>query len=437
MISIRRAGLIWMTVVLTVVGAIAFVAAYVIAEQEVADFLDGQLRQVALNVGDSVMLAPAQTEPQDPEDELVIEVWSRAGALLRRTPDAPSVPRLDSAGFATIEAGGRAWRVYQARDADRTVQIAQRMEVRQETATSAATQAGIPILILIPLAWLVVGWSVGQLTGRLQRLAESVAGKSLDSRTPVPTTDVPAEIVPLVEAMNGLTNRLRDALDQQKRFVADAAHELRTPLAALQIQVDNLGARHNDADSASITKLRDGLTRAHRLVEQLLRLARSDEPENASRREVIELSDIVTQCVADLVTIAESKDIDLGIAHSEPVSIMGSRSDLTLLFGNLIDNAVRYTPKGGVVNVSIRLLNGIFVVEVADTGPGVAEADIPRLFDRFFRAAPLDIEGSGLGLSIAASVARRHGLEIEIVNRVDRQGMSARVSGRVSWHSAS
>ena len=213
MISIRRAALIWMTAVLTVVGVVAFIAAYVIAQREAADFLDGQLRQIAMNVGDTVMLAPAPTEPQDPEDELVIEVWSHTGAILRRTPNAPSVPRLNSAGFATIDAGGVSWRVYQARDADRTVQIAQQMEVRREIAASAAIQAGIPILILIPLAWLVVGWSIGQLTGRLQRLAENIAGKSLDSRAPVPIADVPAEIVPLVEAMNGLTNRLRDALD--------------------------------------------------------------------------------------------------------------------------------------------------------------------------------------------------------------------------------
>ena len=192
MISIRRAALIWMTAVLTVVGVVAFIAAYIIAQQESADFLDGQLRQIAMNVGDSVMLAPAPTEPQDPEDALVVEVWSHTGAILRRTPNAPSVPRLDSAGFATIEAGGVSWRVYQARDANRTVQIAQQMEVRREIAASAAIQAGTPILILIPLAWLVVGWSVGQLTGRLQRLAEQIAKKSLDSREPVSTTDVPS-----------------------------------------------------------------------------------------------------------------------------------------------------------------------------------------------------------------------------------------------------
>lgn len=431
MISIRRAALIWMTAVLTVVGIVAFVAAYVIAQREAADFLDGQLRQIALNVGDNLILAPAPAKPQDPEDELVVEVWAHSGALLRRTPNAPSLPRLDSAGFATIEAGGESWRVFQARDADRTVQIAQRMEVRQEMATSAAIQAGTPILILIPLAWLVVGWSVGQLTGRLQRLAQRIAEKSLDSREPVSTTDVPSEIVPLIGAMNGLTNRLRDALDHQKRFVADAAHELRTPLTALQIQVDNLGERHNDAGAVSTRELKNGLARARRLVEQLLRLARSDEPENVATREVIELSDVVTQCVADMVTIAEAKDVDLGIVHSEPVSVIGSRTDLSLLFGNLIDNAVRYTPRGGVVNVTIQQLKGRFVIEVVDTGSGVAEADIPRLFDRFFRAAPLDIEGSGLGLSIAASVARRHGLELEIVNRSDCHGLIARVSGTV------
>ncbi len=431
MTSMRRTALLWMTALLTAVGLVAFAVSHELARREAADFLDGQLRQIALNAGEGVTGAAASPGSHDPEDEFVIDIWTSTGAIVRRTPNAPPIPRLERPGYATVRAGGEEWRAYLARDASRSVQVSQRMSVRQEMAEASAIQAGAPILVLIPLSWLVIGWLLGQLTGRLQSLAGEIAKRSLDSRDPVPIDKVPAEVLPLVEGMNVLTGRLQGALDKQKRFVADAAHELRTPLTALQIQLDNLAARPDANEGRPIAELRAGVGRARRLVEQLLRLARSEEPIGIDAAEAIDLPAFMTQCVADFVSIAEARGVDLGIVKSESVTISGSCADLELLFGNLIDNAIRYTPAGGSVDVSVGRANDNFIVEVADTGCGVAEADIPRLFDRFFRAASIDVEGSGLGLSIAAAVAKRHALSIEVANRHGTRGLIVRVSGRL------
>lgn len=432
MTSLRRTALVWMTVLLTIVGLAAFAIAYVLARREAADFLDGQLHQIALNAGDRVTDIAASPDSHDPEDEFVIEIWTPTGAVVRRTPNAPQIPRLDHPGLATVRAAGEEWRIYLARGATRSVQVAQRMSVRRELAESSAIQAGAPILALIPLSWLVIGWLLGQLSGRLRGLADEIARRSIDSRDPAPSDSVPVEVRPLVEGMNVLTGRLQDALDRQKRFVADAAHELRTPLAALQIQIDNLAAPVGADDGDAIADLRAGVLRARKLVEQLLRLARTEETGRGGAGETIELSEFLTQCVADFVSIAEAGGVDIGMIKSESATICGSRADLALLFGNLIDNAIRYTPPGGSVDVSVERTTDGFVVEVADTGCGVAEGDIPRLFDRFFRAAPVDVEGSGLGLSIAAAAARRHALSIEIDNRSGASGLIVRVSGRAS-----
>jgi len=161
----------------------------------------------------------------------------------------------------------------------------------------------------------------------------------------------------------------------------------------------------------------------------LLRLARSEGDPDTGAWKDVDISALVKACVADLVPLADSKGVDLGLACAERVRARGSRADLALLFGNLIDNAVRYTPSGGAIDVGLWLEGDRFVFDVIDSGCGVAEADIPRLFERFFRAAPACVEGSGLGLSIAQAVAERHGLSIALQNRPDAQGFWVRVTG--------
>lgn len=423
MTSLRRSALIWMTVLLTVVGGLAFVIAYQLARYEASGFLDDQLRQIALNAGDGLAKATVSTAVDDPEDQFVITIWAPSGALLHSVPDTISLPRQPAPGFATIRAAGHKWRVYLASDAHRTVQVGQRLKIREEMAEAAAFQAGVPILVVIPLTWLVVGWALGQMLSRLTTLADQIAKRTVDNREIIPAAGVPTEVLPLVDAMNILSNRLQQALELQKRFVSDAAHELRTPLTALQIQIDNLGSQATDNQSKLVNDLRAGVGRASGLVEQLLRLARAEEITGTAIPESINLSDLITQCVADFVPLAAAKGIDFGLTSAEAVMILGWPADLKMLFDNLIDNAIRYTPEGGSVDVSLTRRGDTFAIEVIDTGCGVDEADIPRLFDRFVRAAPVDIEGNGLGLAIAAAVAVRHRLMIEIQNRGDCRGL--------------
>ena len=426
--SLRRTALIWMTVLLAIAGIAAFSLTYELARREANGFLDAQLRQIALNAGDGLPDAAAPSVKHDAEDDFVINVWNANGSPQPRATYAIVLPRQNKQGFATLTTSGEDWRVYQASDGHRTVQVAQRMAVRQEMAQTAALQAGVPILVVIPLAWLVIGWSLGHLLGRVTKLARMVGERGAENRAHIPLEGVPTEIRPLVNAMNALTDRLQLALEQQKRFVADAAHELRTPLAALHLQIDNLRARARGSEAGLVDELGGGIRRASELVEQLLRLARSDESAPHAPAQMLDLTELVTQCVADFVPIAAARNVDLGMDATDAAVLSGHRADLRVMFGNLIDNAIRYTPEGGAVDVSVRRGLGAATVEVLDTGCGVAEADIPRLFDRFFRSAANEAEGSGLGLAIAASIARQHGLEVKIENRKETKGLRVSVS---------
>ncbi len=293
-------------------------------------------------------------------------------------------------------------------------------------AEAAALEAGLPVLIAIPLAWLAIGWALARVFGRLLLVERQIAARGVESIDPIPVGDVPAEVLPLVQAMNDLIGRIRMAVEHQRRFVADAAHELRTPLAALQIQIDNLAVAEFSSRDRSLGEIRAGIRRTARLVDQLLRMARLEEDQH-STQEGVDLTAVVTQCVADFVPIAAAKGVDLGMLASDRVTVTGTVNDLKMLFGNLIENAIRYTPGGGTIDVSIHRAGLFSAIEIADTGCGIAEENMPRVFNRFFRAASDDSDGSGLGLSIVAAVAKHHGFRVVLKNRDDRRGLRAQI----------
>jgi two-component system OmpR family sensor kinase len=425
--SLRGTALVWLTVLLSIIGAVAVGISYESARREAASFLDGQLRQIALNSGPGSSEYSAPAADQEPEDDFAIGIWNAAGESLRVAGDAVTLPRQPVAGFSTVAFGGEDWRVFRLDETSRTVQVAQRMAVRLELARNAAYQAAVPVLVAIPLAWLVIGWSLRRLLGRLGILAQAIAARGVESREPIATAGVPSEVGPLVVAMNVLIGRLQQALAQQRRFVSDAAHELRTPLTALRLQIENLrtAASKLESDMAN-AELGTGIARATALLDQLLQMARFELSAESAPPERIDLAGLVTQCAADHVAIALGKGVDLGLTAREPAQMWGVPGELKIMFGNLIDNAVRYTPAGGTVDVSLRRQDAEIIVEVADTGCGVSASELPRLFERFFRAAPADIPGTGLGLAIADAIAKRHGLVIEIENR-QGGGLIARV----------
>jgi len=428
-ISIRRTAFLWLAGLMTVIGVCAAATSYVLVRNEASAFLDNQLRQIALYVGDarsSPAANPVSEAPHDPEDDFVVQVWDAAGRPLRQSHPAVDLVRRPATGFADISAGDTDWRVYTLVGPDRTVQVSQDTRVRQELAANAALQAAIPIMVLIPLSLLTLGWIIDRIMARLDRLAAAVASRSSGADDPVLTDDVPAEVVPFVSSINLLLSRLRALLERQRRFISDAAHELRTPLSALQIQIDNL--RHDDRDgrfSERLVELEAGIERAGGLVSKLLRLARYDAGEPAPTPRPIDLVRLALDTVARLTPLAESRGVDLGITRHDAATVIGSLADFEIVLGNLVENAVRYTPSGGTVDVAVAVVGQEARIEVRDTGPGIAQEDMPRVFERFFRARPQDSEGSGLGLAIAKAATERQGALLRLAAREDGPGLLA------------
>lgn len=427
--SLRRSALAWMTGLLTAVGLVAILIAYWYARSEAAEFLDGQLRQIALNVGPGLRSANAPAgSDRDPEDRFAITIWDSAGRIVHQSGPEAAIPRQTQAGFADVRAAGASWRVYQARSGERIVQVAQRDTVRAEIADGAALGAAAPVLIVIPLSWLVVGWALNRALRPLNAISDELAARSAAATEPIVLDSVPAEIAPLVASMNGLIDRLQAAVEAQKRFVADAAHELRTPLAAMQIEVDNIRSSPGADQAHRVAALAAGVKRASALANQLLELARLDEPV-AARRQSVDLSALLLDCVAACAPLADRKGVDLGANIRPDLRLRGVESELRALLANLIDNAVRYTPPCGNVDVFLGLRDDELVAEVVDSGPGLPPGTETRIFDRFYRGASSNAEGTGLGLAIARRVAERHGLALTVENRRDGvPGALARVT---------
>jgi two-component system OmpR family sensor kinase/two-component system sensor histidine kinase QseC len=428
--SLRHTLRISLLVLLTSLGAIAAIASYWIAGLEADEFFDDQLRQIALYVWDApkgyrpgIIVAPSH----DPEDDFLIQVWDRNGSLLVSSNTAIAMPRGVSAGYTDAEVAGIGWRIYTQVDPARTVQVSQQVEVREETAPQASLNAVIPIALLIPLSWLVLNWIIGRIIGRLDRVAMDIAARDAESAEPIPTSAAPVEILPLITALNDLVLRLQATLHQQRRFVADAAHELRTPLAAISLQVGNLAAAIG-ADSKYAQRLADlkaGSTRASALVGQLLKLARVESGTASPQKQAVALLPLVVECLERIAPLTEHKAIDLGLDQNAEPEIEGVEDEIRILIDNLLDNAIRYTPAGGTIDVILRTGRSAPTLEVCDTGPGIPEAALPRVLERFYRASSADVEGSGLGLAIAKAAADRNHVTLTLTNRIDRSGLRA------------
>jgi two-component system OmpR family sensor kinase len=309
------------------------------------------------------------------------------------------------------------------------VQVAQPMSARRELATSMALRTVVPLLLALPVLALLIWLTIARGLAPLDRVAAAVGRRSSALLEPLSESGLPREVQPLVGALNGLLGRLSQALAAQRSFIADAAHELRTPLTAVHLQAQ-LAERATDEAGrrAALADLKDGLERATRLVEQLLTLAR-EEPGVADRPPAtVDLPALAREVVADLAPLAADKRIDLGLSADSPVQVRGDADALATLLSNLVDNALRYTPEAGRVDVGVASDGGRAVLSVRDSGPGIPEADRERVFDRFVRGSVTGaVRGSGLGLSIVKRIAERHGADIAVGPGLEGAGVGISV----------
>ncbi|MFZ2159985.1 MAG: ATP-binding protein [Bradyrhizobium sp.] len=423
----RKTVMVYVTILLTVVGVAAAAMAYIFVKREVNSFQDNTLQEVALTAG---MVFRHDIQPRidaEVEDQLVVQVWDLSGQPLHRSGPSVEIPHQPELGYSNVSAGGERWRVFRSRDSQHAIQISQRWSAREEVATYAAAGAVVPLIAAIPLAWLLTGWAVKRVLMGLEDLSTDIGRRSTDAKDSLSLSGVPLEIVPLIDAMNSLIGRHHQALETQRRFVADAAHELRTPLAAIQIQIDNLRSQELTARSRETAMdLLAGIRRATYSVNQLLTMTRADVSME-SEPDTIEAAVLIRMTVSAAASIAATKGIRLATEVEEGVQVTVRSSEVQLVVSNLVDNAVRYTGPEGQVHIKGQRTGNIFAIEITDTGCGIPEAALPYIYDRFFRAAPQDVDGTGLGLAIAKAAADRNGMRMQIRNRKDSRGVVATV----------
>ncbi len=429
MSSVRRTLLVTLLAAVAAVTLSAVLLVYRLARHEVDALLDYHLRQIALSLAGRVPGPSAAAVGTPAGLDFVIQIWDEDGEKLYVSAPDRGLPETPQLGLVTVETPAGAWRVYAAELSGLVVQVAQPERVRRALAFAAVSRTLAPVALILPLLAVLVWRIVGRALAPLDRLAGTVGARTTASLEPIAETSAPEEALPLVRALNGLLARLRVALAAQRAFVADAAHELRTPLAALKLQLQLAErAPEGAARAAALAELSSGLERSAHLVAQLLTLARLDPgagPPPAATP--VALPELVRQAVADHALLAEAKRIDLGAGRvDEGAAVEGDAAALRTLLANLVDNAVRHTPAGGRVDVSAG--GGAAPhVEVVDTGPGSPAAERERVFDRFVRLPGAGEGGSGLGLSIVKAIAERHGASVALSD-TPGGGLTVRVS---------
>lgn len=425
---------------LIIVWLAAAAFTWVEAQGELDELLDGHLAQAA-----ALLIVRQVDEIEEPEGDeridapalhryapkVAFQVW-RKRELVARSANAPSTPMAEMrSGFATTTIAGERWRVFAAQGRDRKVQVYVGEELDSRASILEGLLSGLiaPMLVALPLLALLLWWAVRRGLLPLRRLSQAIAAREPRMLQPIAAGDgLPSEIVPLVAALNGLFERIAALLETERRFTADAAHELRTPIAAIRAQAQVAqGAGGDDAQRAqALAATLAGCDRATRLVEQLLTLARLESAAEGPR-ETVDLPAIAREVLADLAPTAMARRQSLELEADATAPVRGSATLLAVMVRNLADNALRYSPEGARVVVNVALENGRAVLRVEDGGPGLDDAQQQRLGERFFRVLGTAAPGSGLGWSIVRRIAAVHRAQISTARSATLGGLAVRV----------
>lgn len=401
-----------------VAGALSFAAAY----DEAQELQDDVLRQVARVVdGRRLALPPAPQDAhfKDHDDaaRLIVQPLGPLDASGLHVDEGGALPVPPSLadGLHTLTLQGEAFRVLikTAATGERVV-VAQESDFRDAMARDSALRTVLPFAVLVPVLLWVVATLVRQLFRPIGVLAQDIDRRAEQDLRAIDEGPIPSEVRPFVRAINRLLGRVAQDLERQRRFVADAAHELRSPLTALSLQAERLQqAPMSDTAQQRLAELRQGIQRGRALLEQLLSLARAQQP-GAAPAAAVSVQGVFRSVLQELMPLAQARQIDLGVVGAQDAQVAVSALDLRTLVKNLVDNAIRYTPVGGRVDLSVGQLAGAVVLCVEDTGPGIAPAERERVFDAFYRTVGTEPAGSGLGLSIVQAIAQRVGARVSL-----------------------
>lgn len=418
--SVRRQLLVLILSAVSVAWIAAATVSFRDARHEVAEVLDAHLAQTA-------SLISVERDSDEDEDEVdtehapvlhrygrrvMFQVWRNGTTLGRHSQHAPDRPLSTlKDGFSDTTIGGSSWRVFSTWDARGRVlvQVAEQDHERDELATAVARNFIVPLAVALPVLGLMIWAAVGRATQSLTRVNQQVASRAADNLTPLDVDDAPSEIGAVVANLNQLFERVQELIEQERRFTADAAHELRTPLAGIRAQAQVARGAANEVERVhALDAVMAGCDRATRAVEQMLTLARLAPDAVSFQPTSVQLGDVLKTTIADLAPAVLAKQMEIEFTGQDPVCVFGDAGLLGILFRNVIDNAVRYSPLGTKVDIELDVTGAEARVRVKDAGPGMSVEERTNVGRRFYRAPGTRAAGSGLGLSIVRRIADLH-----------------------------
>ena len=437
--SIKKRLLIGLLAIIVLSTLIGVALTYFELKEEMDELFDQNMKQIAhaIAVHDITEHSDFVSGNDDirrtlkGEEEFLIQVWQNDKISFSSKP-AIEFPNQGEGGVKTVVFEDEEWRYYALSSGNGwLVQVSQPIPLRHTVIWEIYSEQLIPTLIQLPilmlLVWLVVGFGFAP----LKRISESIEKRTARFLEKLLEEDTPKEVLTMVQAINGLLDRLSEALDTQRRFTADAAHELRTPLTAVRLELDVLKRADTEEEKQqSLQKLYNAVDRSARLVHQLLELARMEPEQSSEKITEVGLNTITKNIAEEMRQIAINKNIELIFDDVNKTTIQGRPHSLAVLVSNLVGNAIQYTPYGGKVIISVLKRDAEAILSVADNGPGIPEEERARIFDRFYRILDkkqAGITGSGLGLSIVQSIADAHNATINILDGVEGKGVTFQI----------
>lgn len=419
--SVQSRLSITLSLAILIVALLAGAFAFISALDEAHEMQDESLRQVALLFDRQHMTLGYPAAGQvvgDDEDSRITVQYLADSSKAAGTDDASiplPFPLTLADGLATLNIAGENYRVLvRTTSAGERIAVAQEADVRDKEARESAWRSLLPFLILFPVLLLVVGDLVRKLFRPIATLSAEIDQRDQQALHAIDEQHLPSEIRPFVVAINRLLRRVAQAIEAQRRFIADAAHELRSPMTALSLQAERLAATAMSADTRqNFLPLVQGIERSRKLIEQLLALAAAQSM--AQRAEAaVSVHAVFRRVLEDLLPLADDKDIDIGVESVEDVQVVINELDLFILIKNLVDNAIRYTPAGGRVDLSVERTEQGALIEIKDSGPGIRAEEQALVFDPFYRSLGTGEAGSGLGLSIVSAIASRNDANVTL-----------------------
>ncbi len=407
-----------------IIGLLSFLS-YHSAEDELGELYDANMEHLASAMIENFAgnAAPEQNfisglrkSKLHGEQDYLIQI-KQNNQIIYQSHRGVFAAKTDKSGLFTQWLDHKRWRIFILSQEGLTCVVAQDYKLRQRTIRDVAIKLIIPQLLVVPFLIILTLLIIQKTFKPLTVMSEEMAKRNVDELNLFHENNQPKELIPIIRSLNVWMKNANAFITLRKRFISDAAHELRTPVTALRLQLSSLSHANQKELQDRLPRVFDSLTRMERLVEQLLTLSKVEPDGRPGSVSKVDLNALIVRVLNDLRSIYIAKRLDVGMTYSEDIHIFGVADEIEILFNNLLVNAINYSPEDGLINIQIRSQHHAIEIEIEDSGPGIHPEDIHKVFERFYRAHSDKASGSGLGLSIAQEIAQKHHAEIILINK--------------------